>query len=212
MQLNAEFFDGRDAERVRAVQRLRKTIFVDGCGWRLLTIGDREADEFDADDTVHGVLSLDGAPCATLRAIRTDRPYLSRSVFPHLAVMSPYPQRRDAWEISRFGIVAGHGPDIAAINYALMFHFALGVGASSLVATAEPIYERYLRRVGIRTRRYGPLLPIGTAVDGRVLQAVAGEIPISQQRPDALSALARLLHSVEISDATALLGPARLSA
>lgn len=212
MPFTAEFFDGRDTARVHAVQRLRKSLFVEGCGWCLETVGDREVDAFDTDDTVHLVLSRDAVPCATFRAVRTDRPYLSQAVFPQLAVISPYPRRRDAWEISRFGTVPGSGPEAAAINYALMFRFAQDVGATALVATADPVYERYLRSIGIRTRRYGPITRVGATADGRGLFATAGEIPIALQTPESLAALARLLQTVEISDASALLGPARLSA
>ena len=148
-----------------------------------------------------------------MRAWRTDRPYLAKDVFPTLAVVGPYPERADVWEISRFGVMPGDGAHaLAYLNYALMFWFARQVGASSLVALADLTYERFLRTLSIRTRRYGPPRIIGTDARGRDLLAVAGEIPLAAQDPERLAALASLLTTVEITDAAEIFGPARVSA
>ena len=213
MQYRAVIGRGSDPDLVHKVQRFRKSIFVDRCGWDLQVRDDREVDQFDTPDAVHAALLVDGRMSGTFRATRTDRPYLAADVFPSLAVVSRYPQRADVWEISRFGIAADDpSPRLARLNYALMFWFAQRVGASSLVAIADLTYERFLRSIGIRTRRFGPPQVIGVDRLGRNLLAVAGEIPLAVQPPDRLSALLALTHEMEITDASDVFGPARVSA
>lgn len=210
MRRTAVFCTGRDGALVDRIQRFRKTIFVDHCGWDLAVVDDRETDQFDTPDAVHSALFSGDEIQATFRATRTDRPYLAAAVFPQLAVVSPYPRRADVWEISRFGALADQAA--ARINYALMFAFAQRIGASSLVAIADLPYERFLRTIGIRTRRYGPPQIIGTNALGRELRAVAGEIPTLAQDPRCLGSLLALLDNVEITDVAQIFGPARVSA
>lgn len=213
MTIRAVFFEGSDQARLIEVQRLRKRIFVDLSGWDLRVEDDREVDQFDQRSTVHLVMYDGSVPCATFRATRSDRPYLAADVFPTLAVTSAYPHRPDVWEISRFGIVPTVPvPDLARNNYALMFYFARRVGATSLVAIADLTYERFLRSLGIRTRRFGPPLTIGTDAAGRPLRVVAGEIPLAQQEPARLAPLRSLTQAMEIIDASEIFGPARVSA
>jgi acyl homoserine lactone synthase len=212
MQLRAVIGCGTEPDLVAAVQRLRKAIFVERCGWDLEVRDGREVDQFDAPDAVHALVLADGRPVATFRATRTDRPYLAAEVFPSLAVVSRYPRRADTWEVSRFGIAAGGSSQIARLNYALMFWFAQRVGARSLVAIADLTYERFLRSIGIRTRRFGPPQAIGVDRHGRKLMAVAGEIPLAAQSPAHLSALLALTHHLEITDASDVCGSARVSA
>lgn len=203
----------RNPDLVDAVHRFRKSLFVDRYGWALPVVGDREVDQFDTDQTVHAAIFGQGGVRATFRALRTDRPYLAKDVFPTLAVVGPYPERADVWEISRFGVQPGDDAQaLARLNYALMFWFARQVGASSLVALADLTYERFLRTLSIRTRRYGPPRTIGSDARGRELLAVAGEIPLAAQDPERLAALASLLTPVEITDAAEIFGPVRVSA
>jgi N-acyl-L-homoserine lactone synthetase len=70
----------------------------------------------------------------------------------------------------------------ARLNYALMFRFAELRGAEALVAIADLTYERFLQRMNIRTRRFGPPQVIGVDRSGAALTAVAGEIPLKQGR------------------------------
>ena len=213
MALRAVFFGSDDSAMLARVQALRKTIFVDRCGWQLRVEQDLEVDQFDGPHTIHLALQHEGALCGCFRAVRTDRPYLANTIFPELAAVFPYPARLDAWEVSRFGVLPGsRAVDLGRINYALMFAFAQWMRATSLVAVASLDHERFLRTLGIRTRRYGPPQVVGFSQGGRPLRAVAGEIAPALQEPAHLQRLLSSLHDVEIVHDASLFGPGRLSA
>jgi N-acyl-L-homoserine lactone synthetase len=199
-------------EIIAAFSRFRKELFVDKFGWQLPTMDGSEQDEFDTPNAEYAVMIGDDRVVGGFRAIRTDHEYLGRKIFPQLASMRLYPRRKDIWEISRFGVLADAGsPDLALINYSLMFRFASRRQASALVAIADPVYERYLRTMGIRTRRYGPPQRIGFDRRGRELCCVAGEIPIADQAPERLADLLQLTAHLEIDDAV-VQGPQAISA
>lgn len=192
----------QNPQKVAAFGQLRKRLFVDKLGWKLSTRADVEWDEFDGGDAEYCVVSYKDTIVGGFRAIRTDRDYLAASVFPQLASLRAYPRQRDKWEISRFGILADEGShELALLNYSLMFRFARTRGATALVALADLLYERYLRTLGIRTRRFGPPKSIGIDTRGRELVCVAGEIPLTEQPPERLAALLDLSSDVEIDDA-----------
>ncbi len=188
---------------VAELQRFRKRLFVDHAGWSLQTTEDREVDQFDRPETSHCALYVDNMLVGGFRAIRTDSPYLGKTVFPQLASIREYPSRRDAWEITRFGILPDYASEsVARLNYGLMFLFAETRQAASLVAVADLAYERYLRAVGIRTRRYGPPQIIGKDRFGRDHLCVAGEIPVADQSSTRVARLLALTRSIEVHDAT----------
>jgi N-acyl-L-homoserine lactone synthetase len=202
-----------DPATANALQILRKTLFVDHLGWNLRTDGTREVDEFDRPETSCCALYVDDLLVGGFRAIRTDRNYLAQRVFPQLASVREYPRRRDMWEISRFGILPEHACDhLSKVNYGLMFRFAQTRQAIALVAIADLVYERYLRAIGIRTRRYGPPQVIGTDRAGRELLCVAGEIPLGDQQGPRVATLLELANSVEVHDATLVRRSAAISA
>ncbi|CCQ72901.1 putative Acyl-homoserine-lactone synthase [Magnetospira sp. QH-2] len=181
--------------------------------WDLEHSAHSEHDAFDTLYTIYCALFDGDEIVGTFRANRTDRPYLSAWAFPQLAGERPYPRRADIWEISRFGVLSkGRSERLAFLNYALMFHFAAKLGVTSLVATAEPSYERFLSQIGIETLRYGPPLIIGHTTSGKPIESLAGEIPISSQSGVRFERIMRSLHNVEISDASNVFGPARISA
>jgi N-acyl-L-homoserine lactone synthetase len=185
------------------LQRFRKRLFVDHSGWALQTDGDLEVDQFDRPETSHCALYVDEVLVGGFRAIRTDCTYIGQAVFPHLATIREYPRRHDAWEISRFGILPEFASEeLARLNYGLMFLFAETRRATALVAITDLIYERYLRSIGIRTRRYGPPQVIGTDRFGRELRCVAGEIPLADQGASRITPLLALTDSIEVYDAT----------
>lgn len=196
---------------VEDIQEFRKELFVDRLDWPLRVVAGREVDAFDTADTVHCGVLADGRVVAGFRAVRTDRPYLAREVFPQLARFRPYPARPDIWEISRFGVLPGAG-DLGRLTYGLMFRFAHTRRASALVAIADLTYERFLGRLGIRTRRYGPPQPLGATRAGRPLMVVAGEIPLAEQNAAGVQALLRLTRDVEIDDEALVFGRSRVSA
>jgi N-acyl-L-homoserine lactone synthetase len=193
--------------------KFRKALFVDALGWNLDVRDGRERDQFDTAAALHCALFDETRLIGGFRAIRTDSDYLARSVFPHLAALKHFPQRPDVWEISRFGVLPGEERRLAAkINYSLMLQFTLARGATSLVAVVDLTYERFLKALGIRTRRYGPPQIIGTSRRGDPLWAVAGEIPLAEQTDPRFHALLTLADQVEINDDTMVLGRRRVSA
>jgi N-acyl-L-homoserine lactone synthetase len=201
-----------DPDHVQSMFRLRKRLFVDQCGWLLETIGDLERDQFDTWYTEHCLLFRGADLVGGFRAIRTDYPYLTQSVFPQLAVLR-FPNRRTVWEISRFGVLPTAAEARSTrLNYALMFRFAELRGAEALVAIADLTYERFLKRMNIRTRRFGPPQVIGLDRHGAPLTALAGEIPLNKSDNPDLGGFRDLGRKLEITDATYVLGRASISA
>jgi N-acyl-L-homoserine lactone synthetase len=193
--------------------QFRKELFVDALCWDLLVEGARERDQFDTGSAVHCALFRNGTIIAGFRAIRTDEPYLAKLVFPQLATIVPYPQRHDVWEISRFGVLPSEAGSITAqILYSLMFRFAHYRQANALVALTDLRHERFLTWMGVRTRRYGLPQCVCADENGAPLLAVAGDIPIANQRGRRFGALLKLVDNVEIDDETLVLRSDRLSA
>lgn len=204
---------GADDPLTHKFWRFRKKLFVDHLGWQLHVKGDCEFDEFDNENAVYAVILQDGEIVAGFRAIRSDNPYLARSVFPLLATDRPYPQRADCWEISRFGIDATCGNAlIAKANYSVMFRFALRRQASALIAIADLSYERYLATLGITTQRYGRPSVLGIDARGRIMEIVAGEIPLTGQASPRFLSLLSIANTMEINDETLVLGCEAVSA
>lgn len=187
-------------ETVAAIQMLRRRLFVDRLGWTLKLDGEREVDQFDTADAVHCGVYRGPDLIGCFRAIPTERPYLANTVFPELAIERAYPKRRDVWEISRLGYLSDGDPETGGrVVYAVMLGFAQLVRATALVALVDLCHERLLKRLGIRTRRYGPPQPIGFDRFGRTLRAVAGEIPMHDQAAG-FRELVSLLSQVEIDN------------
>jgi hypothetical protein len=93
-----------------------------------------------------------------------------------------------------------------------MFYFARTHNARALVALVDLTYERFLRRLGIVTRRYGEPGLIGHDLDARPIEAVAGEIPLADQRGSHFESLLAISRNMEIIDETLVRGRLRLSA
>ena len=205
------FHEQSNLEMATAFFRFRKALFVDECGWNLPVCSDTETDQFDTADAIYCTLLADDAVVGGFRAIRCDRPYLARDVFPHLATTRPYPERPDYWEISRFGVNRQQRKYGVAL-YAVMFHFAAARRAKALVAVADLGHERLLGKLGIRTRRYGAPVSLGDPNMGEPIQIVAGEIPLAEQDRTRLQFLRSCAESMEIRDDTLVWRPARVSA
>lgn len=207
---------GGDDPRVEAddFRIFRKDLFVDRLGWALDVKSGKEVDQFDTSDCIYAIILRDDRVVAGFRAIRADRPYLAKVVFPQLAVIASYPEDTNAYEISRFGIdqSAQDQDSLAKLNYGLMFAFARSRGARCLVALADPKYERYLRLNGIRSRRYGPAQIIGHDRNRQPIEALAGEIPLTGENYQNISKLVSLTSELEIDDATLLFRRRKISA
>jgi N-acyl-L-homoserine lactone synthetase len=198
---------------VDTLYEFRKRLFIDLMGWDLAARDGRERDQFDTPVALYSALFRDESLIGCFRAIRTDKDYLVRGVFPHLATLKGFPQRWDPWEISRFGVLPVENRiEAARVNYSLMFRFAQVRQATTLVALADLTYERFLTQLGIRTRRYGQPQCIGTRADGEPMWVVAGEIPLPEQRGHRFESILELARHVEINDETLVLGRSRISA
>jgi acyl homoserine lactone synthase len=77
---------------------------------------------------------------------------------------------------------------------------------------ADLTYERFLQRMNIRSRRFGPPQVIGVDRSGAPLTALAGEIPLNKSDNPDLGSFHDLGRKLEISDATYVLGRARIPA
>ncbi len=208
------FGDGNaDADWLQAIYAFRSTLFIEHLGWVLESEDGCERDQFDRADTVYCTLSRGEQIIGCFRANRTDQPCLAEALFPEAATLRPYPNRQDAWEISRFGVLAtGDHFGLTRQLYGAMFSFALARSASSLVALADEPHERFLRLIGIRTRRYGPPITIGRNAAGRPITILAGEIALSDQQGARYRNLLASVSDAEIVDASLVLGRKSLSA
>lgn len=205
--------EDQDPDTVLKLHQFRKRLFVDTLGWQLPVSGEIERDQFDNDAAIHCALFVGETLVGGFRAIRTDGNYLAKQIFPHLATTRPYPSSHRKWEISRFGVEPGRrGLELARMNYSLMFRFAQTRQATGLVAIADLTYERYLAKLAIRTRRYGPPKVIGSDRFGRLIQVVAGEIPLAHQSGPKFSTLLHIANQVSIDDQALVLGRTRVSA
>jgi N-acyl-L-homoserine lactone synthetase len=210
----AVFFMEREAPALlAAVQRFRTKLFVDELGWQLTLSNGQEKDQFDVETTVHCALLAHDEIVGCFRAIRADRPYLAEVVFKDLAEFCTYPIRPDMWEISRFGVASAVARFATArVLYGLMFRFAQTRNADALVAIADLSHERFLRFMGIRTRRYGRPRVIGVDDAGRPIEVVAGEIPLVEQQGERFQAIMKSIADMEIIDETLVFGRSRISA
>ncbi len=191
-------------EAIRAFKAFRKSLFVDQLGWDLSCTGNLEVDQYDQDHTVYCILYYGKTIVGGWRAVRTDFPYLCQQQFSQLAKLRPYPKRADVWEISRFGYsrMTADADHCSRVLYSLMFRFSMSRWCSALVAVADLFHERLLRRIGIRTKRYGQPIQIkGTGKD-HIMRIVAGEIPMGSQNKSKLVELLKYSEKLEIIDET----------
>lgn len=198
---------------VREMQIFRKDLFVDRLGWSLHTVDDKEQDQFDTECAIHCLMYENARLIGGFRAIQSIQPYLAQTIFPHLATTRCFPRRADIFEISRFGVDPGQtGSAAAETAYAIMMRFGQVRQITAFVALVELSHERFLRRLGIRTRRYGRPQIVGISSFGRPLMAVAGEIPFSDQTSGRFRNLMKLVNDVEFTDETLVFGHWALSA
>lgn len=87
----------------RSMFEERKRVFVDLLGWDIPVLAARyEIDQFDDDDAVYIVITDEsGEHCGSARLLRTNRPHILDSIFPHLCDAPP-PTGPAVREITRF--------------------------------------------------------------------------------------------------------------
>jgi len=170
---------------VQNFMRFRKLLFIDRLRWDLSPSGEFERDDFDHQYAEYAILLYKGWIIGGFRATPMNRPNLSRDVFGHLASERSLPRSPDHLEISRFGIMTEDDPDLKVAagmaNYAMLFHHATRRGALGLVALADLQYERFLRLMRIRTRRYGEPVRHEMGSPNNTIELVLGDIPVGSE-------------------------------
>ncbi|MFN0262471.1 acyl-homoserine-lactone synthase [Tepidamorphus sp. 3E244] len=200
-----------DPDLYWAILRFRKALFVDHLGWVLNVSRGVETDQFDHEQATYCALMHSGQVLGCFRAIPCTKPYLARDVFSHLAPGAHFPTDSESWEISRFG-VSPTSPVGGAHLYAAMMAFAEMRDIRVLPALVELHHERFLNRLGIRTRRYGRAVTIGETAHGRPIRCVVGEIPFREQRSILLDTFSDQIAQLEIIDEVANVGLDRIPA
>lgn len=90
------------------MHRQRKTVFVDGAGWKLPVIGNLEVDQYDRTDTIY-LFAKDwtgGAVLASVRLLTTTGPHLMCDLF-QAKDRAVIPRGPTIWEVSRFCTAPG---------------------------------------------------------------------------------------------------------
>jgi N-acyl-L-homoserine lactone synthetase len=211
-QYSAAFFTATTRpDLADALFGLRYTLFVRELGWSLPAVRGRERDQFDTGDATYCGLFIGGEMVGCFRAIGCERPYLAKTIFPHMATHRPFPASAGYVEISRFGVLAAHRQAGTAL-YSLLIRFALARNAVALVALAELSHERLLNRIGLATSRYGNAQIVGFRNDGAWILAVAGEIPMPRELSSSFKTLLSVTQFMEISDEASVFGCESLSA
>jgi acyl-homoserine lactone synthase len=105
--VNAENHGPFQADLVQMC-RQRKTVFVDGAGWKIPVIGDMEMDAYDRGDTIYLLAKdrPDGQVLASLRLLTTTGPHLMCELF-DAADRERMPRGATVWEASRFCTAPG---------------------------------------------------------------------------------------------------------
>ena len=91
---------GPDLEEMH---RQRKVVFVDGAGWQVPVMADRETDAYDRTDTLYLLAKdqPDGRLLASARLLTTMAPHLMSDLFA-AACRDGVPRGPTIWEVSRF--------------------------------------------------------------------------------------------------------------
>ncbi|MCU0762139.1 MAG: GNAT family N-acetyltransferase [Hydrogenophaga sp.] len=157
---------------LRAMFKLRYSVFHERLGWDVQTVDGLERDAFDDLPQVSYVLAKDpdGAIDACWRLLPTTGPYMLKDIFPELLHGQVAPARPDCWELSRFAVatdrVGTSNATFGPMSMALMrqsAEFALAHDIVRYVTVTTPVMERMLRQQGLHIHRVGPSLRIGVA-------------------------------------------------
>jgi len=168
--------------KMEAMFAERKLVFVDLLKWPLPVTDDRyEIDQFDDDDAVYFIAALnDGSHLGSLRLLRTDRPHILGSLFPHLAD-DPVPAGPDTREITRLCLA----PRLRASERRLvrnqlisaMVDYALANGIRTLTGVARTSWLAQIQAMGWRCRTLGAPQPVDGTPTGAFRIAIETSTP-----------------------------------
>ncbi|HEV2271368.1 MAG TPA: acyl-homoserine-lactone synthase [Steroidobacteraceae bacterium] len=99
------------AADLAAMHCQRKAVFVDGAGWKLLVLSNKEIDRYDLlEETVYLLAKdePDGPVLASARLLTTTGPHLMRDLYSNL-YRTDLPSGPTVWEVSRYCTAPGIG-------------------------------------------------------------------------------------------------------
>ena len=149
----------------------RKLVFVDLLKWDLtLTHGRYEIDQFDDDDAVYLLANhTDGSHLGSMRLLRTDRPHILGSIFPHLADQ-PVPAGPDTLEVTRLCLSprlrAAERRHVRDRLISAMTDYALTNRVNTLTGVARISWLAQILRMGWRCETLGSPKSIDGALTG----------------------------------------------
>jgi N-acyl-L-homoserine lactone synthetase len=149
----------------------RKLVFIDLLKWNLpLTDGRYEIDQFDDDDAVYLLANhTDGSHLGSMRLLRTDRPHILGSIFPHLADQ-PVPMGADTLEVTRLCLSprlrAAERRHVRDRLISAMTDYALTNKINTLTGVALISWLAQILRMGWRCETLGSPKSIDGALTG----------------------------------------------
>ena len=164
-------------QTLRAMFEARKRVFVDLLKWGVPVVDGRyELDQFDDAEAVYVIVSDPaGRHLGSARLLRTDRPHILDSLFPHLCEDS-LPCGPEVLEITRFCLDRAQSGaerlETRNILVSALVEYAIANGIATYSGVAEIAWLQQILAFGWRCRPLG--LP--RAVDGKLLGALAIDI------------------------------------
>lgn len=170
---------------VKAMFRLRHSVFKERLGWDVTSHEGMESDDYDNLDPVYMVFRNGSQIDGCWRLLPTTGPYMLKDIFPGLLCGEPAPKDPKIWEISRFAAASKskHDSHPTYLNFVTVqmmrkvYDFGIENGVKSYVAVTSVALERMLTRLKVPLHRLGD----GKArMIGKVL-TVACQIEVNDQ-------------------------------
>jgi len=174
-----------DARVFREMFEERKRVFVDLLGWDIPVLAGRyEIDQFDNDEAVYIVVTnAQGHHRGSARLLKTDRPHILGSVFPHLCDGN-VPVGAEVREITRFCLARAMGAaERRTVRNRLvsgLVEHALAAGITTFSGVAEESWFKQILAFGWDCE------PLGDGISGGRRSLAAMRISITSETPDLL--------------------------
>ena len=174
-----------DARVFREMFEERKRVFVDLLGWDIPVLAGRyEIDQFDNDEAVYIVVTdAQGHHRGSARLLKTDRPHILGSVFPHLCDGN-VPVGPEVREITRFCLARAMGAaERRTVRNRLvsgLVEHALASGITTFSGVAEESWFKQILAFGWDCEL------LGDRLSGVSRNLAAMRISISSETPDLL--------------------------
>lgn len=155
------------ADELAEMHRQRKRVFVDGLGWKVPVVDDREIDPYDRDDTIYLIAKSEpqGPVMASVRLLPTLGPHLMSDLFRSACGGEP-PRGPTIWEVSRFCTAPGIASRRRRVG--LLWEVICGITETALLFGIERVTFQsngallpLVLDCGWRAEPLGPSLPDG---------------------------------------------------